>query len=757
MRTLVTFLTFSMMGSISSGTIYREDCDAPYIERSTTTHTTPQYYGHYYRDYDRRDHHNDGPCDYGLRVTVDVTCNLMSYMKSTRYYVTQTICTQDNVRFFTRSGSHIPVLPGSAFAAEFEISELHLSNIGLTKIIPGAFNLQPNIKTIYLNKNNLTQITVGLFNSLSHLELLSLSDNQITSISEDAFSSVPLEKLYLSGNKLLSLPDSFAEIKTLDISYNCINKVDPSVDFYTLLFNGSNNEIKEFNTSKFVVIQDLHLANNRMKYFYVNNGRNTLEKLDLFNNSFAKIPENIYNLKLLNLGANIISSLPNGTLNSSLLEELNLSANNLTYIPSLTFKQLTLLKFLDLSENRISSFTFGTFDGLDSLRFLNISHNKFKALPFRTFHALKNLRNIDFSGNEIEDMSIAELFKTRTKSVIVRFESNVFSCHKLLEIIHNLETREVSFIRRNYVDGDNIYGIKCTDFNELIDVKGDAGSSRNNTAYSGLISYLNSGFEDSRFAQYLGDLSNSSVMSNLSTDIKQLLKELMDRDRTENNYFVNLTKKLEANLSNIVNEYAKQNRFDFERAFSENYRHLNMSMEIDKNLNEALNKIANELNENSAKDLDLYKTLLSLRQMLNDTISSNKNERDLLVKKFFDLNTDMKMLLEALKAERQQDFKLLLDTLGKIQIKPSMLMPEISESNSFRLSHSEKLGIHSENEATVKTSPVLILIAILLLIIAMLILGLGYVVLFRIKYIVNQKSDVELTRLVESRSNDVCE
>nr|CAH7757038.1 unnamed protein product [Callosobruchus chinensis] len=720
MRTLAIFLTFSLVGSISSNHFASpRSCDAPYIEsRIPTPPPLPRDY--YHNSYDRRDYHHNDPCDYESGLTIDVTCDIRIYYRNAKYSIAQImICPHDRVRFFSLPGTRINVLPGTAFAADFEISELHLSNLGLTKITPGAFNQQPNIKTIFLNKNNLTQITVGLFNSLSHLKLLSLSDNQISSISEDAFSSVPLETLFLSGNKLLSLPDSFAEIKTLDLSYNYIKKVDPSVDFYTIIFNGSNNGLKEFDTSKFPFIQELHLANNAIREFHIDNENDTLEKLDLFNNSLAKIPDNIHNLLVLNLGDNDISSLPNEALNSSFLEELSLSANNLTFLPSLIFKHLGLLEFLDLSKNKIFSFPFGVFDDLEVLRTLNISDNKFEILPFRTFHALKNLTDIDFSENEINDISTAELFKYVPKLTSLDLRGNKLSCHKLLEIIHTLEIRKVSFKRGNYLDGDNIYGIKCTNFNELIDVKEDNDSMQSNISFSALINYLNTGFKDSRFAHYLGDLK--------------------------------------ANLKNTEDDYAKREVLNFERVLGENERHFNRSKEIDKKLNEALSKLTIELNKNNVNDHDLYEAMLGLRQILNDTTSSNKGDRDFLSKKFSDLDFDLKKLLEVLKTGHHEDFKLLSELLSKLQSNASIFVPEMSESHLLDLSHAEKLSIRSENEVSVKTSPVLILIAILLVVIVMLLLGFGYAMLFRIKYAVNEKPDVELTRLVESKPNDVSE
>nr|CAI5841412.1 unnamed protein product [Callosobruchus analis] len=122
MGILATYLTFALVGpTFSDAYAFLKSCDAPYIERSIPTTPPPMYY---YRDYDRRYHHDD-PCDHGLGVIVDVTCDLMSHIKNMKYTLEQKICPRDHVRFFTLPGTHMSVLPGSAFAADFEISELH--------------------------------------------------------------------------------------------------------------------------------------------------------------------------------------------------------------------------------------------------------------------------------------------------------------------------------------------------------------------------------------------------------------------------------------------------------------------------------------------------------------------------------------------------------------------------------------------------------------------------------------------------------
>ncbi|CAH1967751.1 unnamed protein product [Acanthoscelides obtectus] len=718
-KILFIFVTVSMVGSYQGSGFFpphREQCYVP-RGRTTTTSTTQHSRDYYYDDYSQRRYgyrprKNHDPCENTNTITIDVTCDLSFYVKDSKYAITSDtylVCPTDRIRFF--SSTNISVLRGSAFAAGFQISELHLSSLGLTKITPGAFNKQPKIHAIFLSKNNLAEITVGLFNSLEYLNELDLSENQIANVGDDAFSSVPLSKLYLSRNKLTSLPDSFAEIGTLDISYNSINKINPSVDFNTVTLNASNNKMQGFDMSKFPVIQELHLARNLIKEFEINNDNETLEILDLYNNMLAEIPENTCSLKVLNLGANNISNLPNKPLNASSLEELNLSENNLTYIPSVMFKDLQCLKILDLSKNGISSFSFGTFDGLSNLRILNISYNGFKTLPFTTFHSAKLLFKIDFSRNEISDLDIHQLFKHLPMLHSLDFRGNAFSCHKLLEIIHVLELRKVMFIRGSDIDDDNIYGIKCSNFYEPI--YDNAGGSQSNVSYKHLIDYFNKNFKNSSFVQYLGDL----------------------------------IKRLGMNFNNATRERT----LVFEKLINRSDVSFNNSVDIHRKLYNALSNVTVEINKNSINISEFYRMLASLKQVLNDTLDSNKNDRGLLIKTFSDMDTDIKTLLDTIKITHQSTLKLLLE---KAQNNASLLLSRMLEDDYLKPSHSEKLSGSSEDEVSDRANPVLILIVILLVIITVLLLGFGYVMLFRIKNI-NQRSDVELTRLVESTSLNV--
>ena len=102
--------------------------------------------------------------------------------------------------------------------------------------------------------------------------------------------------------------------------------------------------------------------------------KTSLELLDLSNNEFIVLPENVFS----------------GFIK---LQTLNLSSNKLSTINSDTFRVLPTLLRLDLSYNKISSMN-GTFTGLSNLTMLDLSHNSLSFIsgsPFQHLHSLKTL------------------------------------------------------------------------------------------------------------------------------------------------------------------------------------------------------------------------------------------------------------------------------------------------------------------------------------------------------------------------------
>ncbi|CAH1772213.1 unnamed protein product [Owenia fusiformis] len=140
------------------------------------------------------------------------------------------------------------------------------------------------------------------------------------------------------------------------------------------------------------------------------------------------------------------------------LTYLDLSRNNLSYIPAGVFKQLWRLQELNLGDNYISSITQGSFTGLSSLSkltlggnsissiqrsgfsglsslgILDLRHQNLTAVHADSFQGLRQLRNLDLSYNRITHISdgafngLQDLLKlTISHNVIVTIGENAFN------------------------------------------------------------------------------------------------------------------------------------------------------------------------------------------------------------------------------------------------------------------------------------------------------------------------------------------
>ncbi|XP_075720281.1 trophoblast glycoprotein-like [Rhinoderma darwinii] len=179
-------------------------------------------------------------------------------------------------------------------------------------------------------------------------------------------------------------------VKNLFITYNNISSLHER-SFNEVLTNLSN----------------LGLSNNNLQ----NLGRNTfrnlpgLKHLDLSNNKLGHISDlsfqvggdfsspllelnfsnSLYNESIIFL---VAGALQNGSLSN--LQKLDLSGNNLLYLPTGTFNSLPSLKHLDLSNNSLVNFQSEIFTNLDSLQTLDLRNNSLKNL--------KNTTLLDFSS-----------------------------------------------------------------------------------------------------------------------------------------------------------------------------------------------------------------------------------------------------------------------------------------------------------------------------------------------------------------------
>lgn len=104
------------------------------------------------------------------------------------------------------------------------------------------------------------------------------------------------------------------------------------------------------------------------------------------------------NLVTLQIDCNKLTNLPNELSSCILLEDIDITSNNLTSFP-LCILQLHKLKHLKLNNNRISEMPSELFAKLENLQTLQISNNQLRQIPDSIELATK-LNELNLSSNK---------------------------------------------------------------------------------------------------------------------------------------------------------------------------------------------------------------------------------------------------------------------------------------------------------------------------------------------------------------------
>ncbi|XP_043273540.1 protein toll-like [Venturia canescens] len=140
-------------------------------------------------------------------------------------------------------------------------------------------------------------------------------------------------------------------------------------------------------------------------------GLSTLEELALTAFDLSIIPENLFEhlprLKMLNLQNSNLHYLPNKLFASSNgLEAIELSSNQLTQVNSTAFENLPHLRLLNLWNNKINDIAESTFDKLVALEAIGLQRNMLATLPRGIFSRARNLKTINLSQNNFTSDSL---------------------------------------------------------------------------------------------------------------------------------------------------------------------------------------------------------------------------------------------------------------------------------------------------------------------------------------------------------------
>ena len=162
----------------------------------------------------------------------------------------------------------------------------------------------------------------------------------------------------------------------------------------------------------------------------------------------------LYKNRLRSLPADLFSGV-------SSLSRLDLGSNDLSSLPASVFSELSSLSWLSLSFNELSGLPADIFSGLSSLNTLNLSYNKLSSLSADIFSEVSSLRTLNLSSNKLS-----------------RLPADVFSEVSLLNWL-SLSFNELSGLPvgvfsglsalRSFYLGDNAVNLSITVFLEQIE------------------------------------------------------------------------------------------------------------------------------------------------------------------------------------------------------------------------------------------------------------------------------------------------
>lgn len=318
-----------------------------------------------------------------------------------------------------------------------ELQENRIANVDYT------LTFYTSLRKFDVSNNKINSLKALNFESQGKLLSLNASVNNITTLSKDTFKGLKLLRhLDLSHNNIDNIePGSFhdtADLQTVNLSHNKITSFSDPTVFKSVtslrVLNLHNNEILDVPSA---LIKNLpHPC--------------VLETLTLSNNLIETIEDKSFptpcshSVRTLTLGSNVIKDIEKASFNTLLnLDLIDLSFNNLTYIPTMQLSKLSKLKELDLSGNRFTEVRPVAFQSLFQLRTLrlnrlwhlnkidtrafvdnirletlNMDENEGLArIPARIFHGNPQLVHVSLRGDSLTTADVSHFPLDRLRSL----------------------------------------------------------------------------------------------------------------------------------------------------------------------------------------------------------------------------------------------------------------------------------------------------------------------------------------------------
>lgn len=202
-------------------------------------------------------------------------------------------------------------------------------------------SLYTDLTELDISRNALTQLPSQI-SQLTQLTVLNASSNQLTEIPTEIFALKSLQVLTLSQNQIQvipqHMPSQLPNLVTFRIAANAVHTLP--------------NQLHQWTRMRHFQLGSVFGGNHLTELPESITEMPVLEELDVSYNQLRSIPHDfeIQSLQILNLSHNQLDFLPTSITRCSKLKSLNLSKNHLTSLPA-DLVNLRRLELLDLSEN----------------------------------------------------------------------------------------------------------------------------------------------------------------------------------------------------------------------------------------------------------------------------------------------------------------------------------------------------------------------------------------------------------------------
>ncbi|XP_009958458.1 PREDICTED: negative regulator of reactive oxygen species [Leptosomus discolor] len=323
---------------------------------------------------------------------------------------------------------------------------LLFTNYSLTA---AALSALPALRMLDLAGNRLTEDMVSvLVWNMSSLESLSMARNIIMRLDSSVFTNLTqLLELNLEKNYIFEIDQAFEglqRLQSLNIAYNYLPCLVEFGLTQLRVLNVSNNVIEWFlalESDDLFELEVLDLSHNRLLFFPVLPRQSKLHSLLLKDNEmsfYQRLPNgtslanvtvqfllidgnstnittvslwdeichsNLSSLRLLDMSQNQVWYVPEGFLaQMPSLIHLKLNQNCLEMFHLSEADPLAMLAELDLSQNRLAELGLeaGARDILPNLQLFNLSANQLRALPPGVFTYTRKITTVDLSRNRVD-------------------------------------------------------------------------------------------------------------------------------------------------------------------------------------------------------------------------------------------------------------------------------------------------------------------------------------------------------------------